>query len=384
MNYNNYNRKKGTFVIKAVCALLFCIFSFVYLYFYQADILAVTQHVLSGGVTTYNRLIGAVLITVCLMLLQIGVASVIGLHGKYNAFTYFPSALLLALLSGMGPDIIHGLSLNKGIGKSVCLLLLWAGGCCVIKRAQCASDSFESTTLFSAAVWKNVLLMAVLFFFIGLAGNSDTVFHYRMRVEACLQKKDYDGALGVGDRSHDTDRNLTMLRIYALARTGKLGEKLFTYPVAGTVGDIVPMAAGTQCLLYPNDSIYRFLGARPVGSVRVMPYLMALQRTGMATDAVKDYILCGYLIDRNLDAFVRVLPRFYDIDDKLPTHYREALTLYTHLRANPFIVYHNDVMDTDYEDLQKLEKACLTDNSRKHAVHDQYAGTYWWYYEYGK
>ena len=49
--------------MRVMCAILFLCFSFLYLYEYQADVLAVAQHVLSDGQTHYNRTIGAVLIT---------------------------------------------------------------------------------------------------------------------------------------------------------------------------------------------------------------------------------------------------------------------------------------------------------------------------------
>ena len=48
MTFNNLNTRNSTTVIKAVCAIVFSIFSFVYLYFHQADLLAMSQHYLSG------------------------------------------------------------------------------------------------------------------------------------------------------------------------------------------------------------------------------------------------------------------------------------------------------------------------------------------------
>ena len=54
-----------------VCAVLFVLFTFCYLYFYQADVIAAAQHVFSGGQTRYDRLIGAVLITVGLFCLHL-------------------------------------------------------------------------------------------------------------------------------------------------------------------------------------------------------------------------------------------------------------------------------------------------------------------------
>ena len=65
-------------------------------------------------------------------------------------------------------------------------------------------------------------------------------------------------------------------------------------------------------------------------------------------------------------------------------HYREALVLYTHRRANPLVVYKNQVMDTDFDDFQKLEDSISESSARRLALFEQYFGTYWYYYEYDK
>ena len=62
-------------LMKIACAILFLIFTFCFLYYYQADILTVEQHVLSHGQTHYDRTIGAVLIT----LLSTTTTTVIGI-----------------------------------------------------------------------------------------------------------------------------------------------------------------------------------------------------------------------------------------------------------------------------------------------------------------
>lgn len=45
-------------LVKVICAILFCVFTFSYLFFYQADILRVTQHIASGGQTFYVPWVG--------------------------------------------------------------------------------------------------------------------------------------------------------------------------------------------------------------------------------------------------------------------------------------------------------------------------------------
>ena len=75
MNYNNPHKNSSTVGIRLMCAIVFLTFTFGFLYFFQADILAVAQHVLSGGLTHYNCLTGAVLLTLGLQLLQVLIIS---------------------------------------------------------------------------------------------------------------------------------------------------------------------------------------------------------------------------------------------------------------------------------------------------------------------
>lgn len=372
--------KNSTAVIQAVCAIVFCAFSFAYLYFMQADIMAMAQHVLSKGATHYDRLIGAVLITLFLQIVQVGFFIFTRLYRYTHALTYFPSLLILAVISDVSPRIDFGLDWGAWVWIVPLLLVLWYILVFIFRGASPKAKDPEG--LFSRMMWVNMLTMAVMFFLVGITGNTDSVFHYRMRAERCLLKKDNKGALDAGIKSLETDSCLTMIRVYALAREGKLGEELFSYPIKGTSSDIVPTKTGAHCMMYPNDSIYRFLGAIPRKDMRATDYLRALLRSGQASAAVKDYVLCGLLIDKKIDAFASALPRFYDINDSLPRNYREALTLYTHIRSNPQVVYHNNVMDTDFKDMQMLEKQYHTFAERKKAVYEQYKGTYWWYYEY--
>ena len=61
---------------RVMCTFVFTLFCFYYLYCYQADLLTVTQHILSKGQTHYNHFVGAVLITILAMLMQIGVVRI--------------------------------------------------------------------------------------------------------------------------------------------------------------------------------------------------------------------------------------------------------------------------------------------------------------------
>lgn len=97
--------KDGTIVMRIGCAIFFLVFTTLYLSKYQPDILAVTQHVLSGGATHYNSVIGTILITLVLWLIQVALYGWTGLSHRAHALTYLPSMLLLAILTDISPNL---------------------------------------------------------------------------------------------------------------------------------------------------------------------------------------------------------------------------------------------------------------------------------------
>lgn len=359
MHYHDPHSKNGTITTKVVCAVCFLAFSFAWLYWFQADVLAVAQHVLSGGVTRYDRTWGAVIITAALLLLQLGVFALTRLSRRTHALTYLPSMLLLAVLSDVDADISSRSTFGHWLWLAPLILLLWGGAVWLAKQMfPFDSDDKVPTGLFSRRVWLNLLQMALMMLFVALAANSNAVFHFRAHAETALMRGDVDEALRVGSRSHESDETLTMLRAYALARKGQLGERLFEYPVVGTSENLLPSASPLQIL--SPDSIWRFLGARPAFPMPARRYYYCLEHDSLASPAVRDYVLCSHLIDRDLNAFVSALQHYDGSNDSikkevLPRYYREALDLYEHLRSNP------ERSVSDYE---------------------RSMGTYYWYYYY--
>lgn len=378
---NKLMAANGSTVVKAVCAIAFCMFCFAWLFFFQADLLTVAQHELSHGVTHYNGTVGAIVITAVLLLLQRWVQLCFRKVAAGYALSFFPSLLALALLTDYHPGGGGQTYLAVWSWLAPLLLAVWGGLLAVLRNMGTSNAAVDGYSI-GRQLWSNLLLLCLQFLFVALAANGNDVTHYRARMETLMASRDFEKALTVGERSAATDQHLTMLRAYALSRRGEMGEMLFRYPVKGTSSTLLPAEGGGQLLLYPADSVWRHLGARPLGKMNTKTYLKALQACGRATRAVADYRLCGCLVDKDLDTFVKLLPRYYTVNDSLPRHYREALVLYTHQRAHPALVYHDSVMDTDFADFQKLEDSYPEGNARKLAVYEQYFGTYWWYYLY--
>ena len=384
MNYNHPNKNGSTISIRLMCAIVFLLFSVGWLYFFQAEELAMTQHVLSGGVTHYNPILGTIIITGGLLALQLIVYSFIRLRRRTHALTYLPSMLILAMLTNVSLQVDDNTAHTSLWWLYVIVMVVWLI-LVVLARLYQEVEEDDSFHLFSRPMWINMLLMALMMIGVAWIGNTDAVFHYRMKAEDKLLKGDFDGALEIGKLSLESDENLTMIRMYALARKDSLGDCLFKYPISGNSSQILPSDSLTRMMMYPTDSIYRFLGARPARRMPPVHYLEILQRRdSVPSKAVTDYLLCSYLIDRNLDRFASDISKYYVVNDSLPRHYREALILYTHLRSQPAIVYHESVMDEDYSNLQELEKQYPDYMERKGKVEDLYRGTYWYYYDYEK
>lgn len=396
MNYNNPQKNNSTIFLNVMCAIVFALFAWCYLFFFQADIIAVAQHVLSGGVTTYNRTVGALLITAVLMILQFVVYGFSHLRNAFHPVTYLPSVVVLAMITDINSDIdrMHSfiwwcMALSVSVFVSFLVVI-------VARLLQNKTlSSVENVTVHT--VWKTLLIFICMFCGICAVANTDAVFHYRAKAESCLINGDYDGALRVGEKSLETDSCLTMVRVYALACKGELGEKLFSYPIQCSGNAIVPMPADSAQLAdgtastvrfqrYPLKRFYAKLGACPPYSLDALRYLHLLEKRGKATSMVKDYVLAIHLINRNIDGFAKEFVKYYGNPDSLgntiPRHYQEALTLYRHQRTAPIAQYHNEVLETDYQDFQKLMRDYPLESERKLNAFKQYYGSYWYYYEF--
>ena len=224
--------------------------------------------------------------------------------------------------------------------------------------------------------------MLVFFFCVGLIGNSDTVFHYRLKVERYLSQGKYDKALMVGRHSLECDSSLTMLRAYALARKDKLPQALFQYAICGGSDALLPNGNNVKGLLFDTNEIYGFLGNMVVTKpISPMNYLKTIKKHHLDKRPADDYLLCGYLLDKDLDSFSKNIVLLYDLSEELPRHYSEAIVMYNHLHRNTPIKYENDVIEADYQDYLKLTKLISNNKEVKNKLRDVYGNTYWYYYK---
>lgn len=385
MYNSNRNREDGSAtVVRTVCAIVFLLFVAIYVFFYQEDTLALTQHLLSGGKTVYSRVIGGSIIIIILALIQFSVAKLMQKKPLcIFAMSCFPSLYILAMLTDYDPSSSMAPWGWWAILMPVVVAVWWGVVYFLgeLLRYRFPDNGHEEGYM-ARTIGCNIFLLAAMMIGVGLMSMSNDITHYRLRMERLLMHGEYAKALEVGKKSDKSDANLTMLRVFALAHEGRLGDELFKYPVRGTSASIVPELSYGKMLMLSPDSVYRMLGAIPRHGQTTKNYLKAIVKSGQATKAAIEYLLCGMLIDKDLDGFVNLLMKTHKIDDSLPLHYREALILYTHRRSSPKVVYRNTVMDTDYDDMQRLEAETKSPGERRIQIYKQFSGTYWEYFDY--
>lgn len=370
-------KKDSTAATIATSAIVFCLFSFLYIYCYQTPTLAYEQHVLSGGITVYYPLISAIIITIVCQVLQLTVYGFTKLHGASHALTYVPSMLLLAFLTCGRPDGNGGLQTGMWIWFVPVLLLIYF---CLIKvvKQWLSIATPPAPWLFSQQLTLNLLTMVAMMLFVLNVGNGDELFHRQIRAEKLLKEWRYTELAKEGQGrsllaqltentffenehntiSEQTDSTLTLLRFIAMDKLGTLADSAFTQPVVGGTASLMKLEN-----IHPLLFDIKFLKRRKSF----------------------DYKLCAILADRDLDLFAKELSRRVNVNDStardsLPRHYREALILYQHQRSRPITNYVDPVLETDYNDMMTAQRQCATIEERRMILRQNYRNNYWGYF----
>lgn len=371
------NKKDSTVATSTACAIVFCLFSFLYIYCYQTPTLAYEQHVLSGGVTVYHPLVSAILITLAGHLLQFIVYSLTRLRGASHALTYLPSMLLLSLLTSAHPDGNGELSMGAWTWLLPLIIILYFCLINVIKQWISVASS-PAPYMSSHVLQINLFTMVAMMLFTLNVCNGDELFHRQIRAEKLLLENRYAELSKEGQgrsllaqrtgitffdsrynsNSERTDSILTLMRFIAMDHQGTLADSAFTQPVVG----------GVRSLIQQHD---------------VHPLLFS--RRFLIRRKSFDYRLCALLAERDLDTFARLLSSKVNVNDStardsLPRHYKEALVLYQHLRSKPLTAYNDPVLETDYRDMRDMQKKCVSVDEKKQLLRQSYQNNYWNYY----
>ena len=328
----NNNVFAGSTLSKVLCAVGFTLFSFFYLHYMQFGLLSLEQHVLSGGTTHYERNIGTTIIMCVLWALNLFVSKLTRLKGNCYSLVYVPSMCLLLMLTSAtvttDNEVCASLS-SICFAVIICALFVLFAIFAHNKKYLTSDIAWRHQPM--SMLWKNLSILLVLIFVVCIGGNTDKALHNRLYIESLLIDKKYDKAVEYSKRLDIDDKNITMLRAYALSKGKKMGDLLFEGSVYGKSEALLPNGKSIKTLILSDAEIFKMLAKRKKGHYSTMRYLKFLKDNGVAYKSVTDYLLCGYLLNKNLDSFVRELQHKYNVQSStLPKHYKEALILYTH------------------------------------------------------
>jgi hypothetical protein len=369
-------------MVRIVCAVVFVIFCYTFLSVYQAPLLEVVYDITATGKLQYDEKITAAIITFALLLVTLWLNKYAKFTREWEAMAYLPACVMLAFITNIDRTIYTGIEFSWSwvwIGALTFFIYIFASW--VLKRVLFMRIK-DITRATNRIMWRNLLLLSILFCFTGFISNSDENFKHEAMVYHYVKRGDFYTAQRVASRSFAASQELTAGRAFLLAHEGVLGEKLFTYPQYYGVAGLLPCEQITSPL--SRSMVCDFLKVEPQKGEETIKFLSRALSVDSASAAVKDYYLSALLLDKRLEEFVDSLPRFYDVSDtaNIPLHYKEALLLYSKVFPDKKSHFTDDALEKKYADMLKVEKEYQDILVRSNYVRKFFGTTYWWYYLY--
>ncbi len=372
--------KKAARIQTVVCGFLFAIFSFTYLYVFQRDVLEALHYSLAHGKTHFAPFVTAIVITLVLILLRWGVNSLLGLKGNVRALSYFPSCLVLGVLTDVGKNIYTSEYHTSWGWMLPLILLVYVVVAFWLRRIFRNRLNNEGSPI--VLMNCNLLILVSLCLMAALIGNTNRSFHHELETERYLREHQYAKALEVGQRSLEASRTLTVLRSIALSHAGQLGEKLFAFPQYYRSDGLFFADDSLQTYRYTNDSIYYLLGVRPYTGEDHLVFLHNICYKGTGKYTALDYYISALLLEKQLDRFAQVMTDLYEIEEELPRYYDEAFLLF--LDSHPDYPYQvtDSALIQRYADYRKRQADFTSAIEERNGMRREFGDTYWWYFDY--
>lgn len=363
--------------LRVICALLFATFSFLYIYMFQGELLALLQDNLSDGRTESNAFVAALIITLLLLLLQWGVNRMSKLHGRWEAVSYFPSCMLLALLADVNEHTMLYSPSMWAWGVPLCIILYI--GIVWLNRLTSGVQKWG----FFRVLWPNLATLSLLFVLTGQIGNNASVSHMELAAWGYIHDGEYGKVLEIGRRSEDCNAELTALRNLAMAKRGELGNRLFCYPQPYGVNGLLYNKYKKQTEAYGAKEFYRHLGSEAYGGESGRAFA---ERMYVKNDSAiwRDIYLAALLLDKDLNSFVKAVESMAQAGEVLPVHYQEALLLYNDLHLGTPVSFTPDSdLVKRYADYCTLREEHEGDAVvAKNLCRRKFGNTFWCYYDY--
>lgn len=400
--------------VKLLCRILFALFSFVFLYSIEGELLSEAQFVYSGGQTRYDLFWGAIIITLLLVLIQKGVLMLLHFRDSYYSLSFFPSVVLLIVLTSLDKETISDFSLGYLKFLLPVVLCIFVALVFFLNKILKNENPTKIKNL-SRSVCTNCIILLSYFLTIGSLANNNDIFLYELKTERLIIEGEYSDALEVGHKSIRASRRLSELRVFAMSQNGNLAEDLFKYSqFYGRDGILDVSDTLSKLYRFSSVDVCNALGAIPKRNISTENYLRQMFTLSIDEDSVsnnticqskyagieyvdtinginrrmiQDYYLISLLMDKNISRFCEDLKlvRF----DSLPSIYCEALALVSDSTVsieNMEMMKDTNLIplliDEKHNEYKKMKKSIPNDVERMNRLRREFGDTYWWYYDY--
>lgn len=377
----NKNKRRTARILTVACGLLFSIFCLVYLGVFQKDVVKALHYSLAQGKTVYEPCISAILVTIVLLIFRWGMNSLIHLKGSLYALSYFPSFLLLGVLTDVGHGVYHGGGISS-VWSWLLPLLLVAFIVLGYLFGRVFHVGMNPGLSEGTVVNSNIFILLMLCFMTVGLGNTNIHFHHELQIEEALNRQDYVEARKVGEKSMDPSRNLTALRAYAMSREGTMGEYLFQYPQLYGASGLLMGVSNEKALRLNADSLYVYLGNRPELGESSIAFFRRICEEESGNYTTLDYYLSALLLERKLEDFVQSFNALYTIKDSIPYYYKQALFLYDKMNPSDTNGMKDDFLEELWSRYGEKKKEFSEQLGEANKMRREFGCTYWWYYQY--
>lgn len=370
-------------MVRIVCAIVFVVFAYTFLSLYKAPLLELAYDITATGKLQYDENITAAILTLVLLLLTLWLNKFAKFSREWEALAYLPACTLLAFTTDVDRTLYTGGEFTwswvwiGGIVAVVYMLASWVLQRVLFMRIK------DITRATNRIMWRNLLLLSLLFCYTGLLSGGDENFKHEAMVYHYVKKGDFATAKKVAQRSLTASQQLTAARAYLLAHDGELGESLFTYPQYYGVDGLLPTFEATSPI--NMDTVSNFLKVNPIKNEEAIAYLKRALDVDTAAAVVKDYYLSALLLDKRLDEFVDSLPGCYNVANvtSLPRYFKEALLLHGKINDRLDVQFTDAELEKRYAEFVALEREHKDLLVRSNYLRRSFGDTYWWYYLYG-
>lgn len=368
-------------ILTVACGLLFALFSFLYLYVFQQDLLEAFHYSLAEGKTRFSPLGTALWSTGILLFVRWLVNRLLHLQGGVRELAYFPSCLLLGVLTSVGSAVYQGNAIEiVWMWLLPLLLVLFFGVAYVVGKFWNAYFSRSLDEWWT--INTNLLILLLLCVMTVSVGNTDIHFHHELAVEAALKQGDYAKARQVGKKMVHPSRSLTALRMYTLSKDKAMGEALFQYPqLYGAEGLLLDGESGNRFRL-TSDSLYEYLGNAPLAGEKAVDYFGRICRDEVGSHVALDYYLSALLLERRLQKFTTEFEALYEVGDTLPRYYEEALFLYDKLHPAKTPRIQSEELEQKWKTYEEKQLELAGTVGEGNRMRRTFGDTYWCYYQY--